>query len=198
MEYGKKFHNCLRVQITPDAQSGDRIRDLVSHCLQYGFDNVMLMINVEDFNRGHITREAAKEWVAVLKAAKAALEDAGISVSLNNWIEMGHADRGMKPYPGQNFGYLTDMNGRTINFQLEFRSPEYSRNINGRTGLQGDRIESENARNLDHRPILGDYIVGFDITDIEHNLFRWKLLHEGRIYPNIQRLCFFIPAHFQK
>lgn len=116
MEYGKKYHNCLRLQITPDIQSEDRIRDLVSHCLQYGFDNVMLMINVEDFNRGHITREAAKDWVAVLKTAKTALEDAGITVSLNNWIEMGHADRGMKPYPGQNFGYLTDMNGRTATF----------------------------------------------------------------------------------
>ena len=116
MEYGIKYHNCLRLQITPDAQSGERINDLVSHCLKYGFDNVMLMINTEDFNRGHITREAAKEWVGVLKTAKAALEDAGISVSLNNWITMGHADRGMQPYPGQNFGYLTDMNGRTATF----------------------------------------------------------------------------------
>ena len=93
MKYDK-FHNCLRLQITCDELSEKRIEALVAHCVNYGFDNVMLMINTEEFNIGHITLEEAKPWVDVLKRAKEKLEEKGIVVSLNNWMELGHADRG--------------------------------------------------------------------------------------------------------
>ena len=110
MEY-RKFHNCLRLQITADEQSKERIEQLVTHCLKYGFDNVILMINVEEFNVGHITTEQAKEWVKVLKRAKEALKTNGITVSVNNWMDFGHADRGRTFQPDQKFLTMTDMNG---------------------------------------------------------------------------------------
>lgn len=116
MEYNRKYHNCLRLQITDDCRADERISDMVKHCVKYGFDNVMLMFNAEDFNRGHITCEAASPWLEVLRRAANALKAAGISVSLNNWLELGHADRGMQPYVGQNFNYLVDMNGRSAEF----------------------------------------------------------------------------------
>lgn len=111
MEY-QKFHHCLRLQITPDYMQDERIVDLVAHCVKYGFDNVMLMLNLEEFHAGHISTEEAKPWVEVMKKAKRKLEEHGITISVNNWIEMGHADRGMFFLENRNFTGLTDMNGR--------------------------------------------------------------------------------------
>lgn len=108
----KAYHNCLRVQITPDGMQDERIAGLVEHCVRYGFDNVMLCINQEEFNVGHITLEMAKPWVAVLKKAADALRKQGITVSINNWMEIGHADRGRAWFKGQSFQGFVDMNGR--------------------------------------------------------------------------------------
>lgn len=107
-----KFHNCLRIQITPDDMQDERIETLVSHCIQYGFDNVMLMLNLEEFFAGHLSVEELKPWVAVMKKAKKKLEEHGVTVSVNNWLVMGHADRGRCFLENQNFMPLTDMNGR--------------------------------------------------------------------------------------
>lgn len=111
MEYNK-YHNCLRVQITCDKYSDQRIDEIAEHCLKNGFDNVMLLINQEEFNLGHITIEKAKPWVEILKKAKEYFVEKGLTVSLNNWVTLGHADRGRGLFDGQDFQFLVDMNGR--------------------------------------------------------------------------------------
>ena len=107
-----KYHNCLRVQITPDERCDERIKEIADHCLKNGFDNVMLLINQEEFNLGHISIELAKPWVEILKKAKNYFEKKGLSVSLNNWVTLGHADRGRGLHEGQNFQFMVDMSGR--------------------------------------------------------------------------------------
>lgn len=106
------YHNCLRIQITPDEWQDERIEAIAQHCATYGFDNVMLMLNLEEFHAGHISIEEEKKWIAVLKKAKKRLEEKGIVVSVNNWIEMGHADRGRHLLPDQNFTTMVDIDGR--------------------------------------------------------------------------------------
>lgn len=116
MEYGKIFHNCLRLQITVDEMTDERINSAVEHCLKYGFDNVALMINAEEFNLGHITLKEADGWISALEKAKEKFVAAGISVSVNNWIEIGHVGRGRKLKEGQNFTLMTDANGVSGDF----------------------------------------------------------------------------------
>ncbi len=111
MDY-RTYHNCLRVQITPDGMQDERIENIAEHCARYGFDNVMLCINQEEFNVGHIPLEMAKPWVAVLKKAAEAIREKGLSVSINNWMEIGHCDRGCHWFEGQNFTPFVDMKGR--------------------------------------------------------------------------------------
>lgn len=110
MDY-RIYHNCLRVQVTPDSMQDERIENIAEHCAKYGFDNVMLCINQEEFNVGHITLEMARPWIAVLKKAAKALREKGLSVSVNNWIEIGHCDRGRHWFEGQNFQGFVDMKG---------------------------------------------------------------------------------------
>lgn len=116
MEYGKVFHNCLRLQFTADEMLGERIDLAVEHCVKYGFDNIALMINAEEFNLGHITLKEADGWISALEKAKAKFIAAGVSVSVNNWIEIGHVGRGRKLKEGQNFTLMTDANGVSGDF----------------------------------------------------------------------------------
>lgn len=112
MDY-KNFTNCLRFVLVDDGMSDEKIEKLVSSCKENGYDNVMLFLNAETFNRGHITIDEAKDWVELLKKAAARLREEGISVSLNNWMEAGHGDRMIPHKKEHNFTYMVDHNGKT-------------------------------------------------------------------------------------
>ena len=108
----KEFLHCLRIQIFPGHFEDERIENIVSCAKKYGFNNVMLFINAEEYNIGHMTRDEAAEWLPTMKKAAAALRAAGISVSLNPWIELGHIDRVNTLKDGQNFTTMVDWTGK--------------------------------------------------------------------------------------
>lgn len=107
----KKFLHCLRIQFYPNHFEDERIAEVADFCVKYGFDNVMLFINAEEYNVGHMTIEQAQPWIATMKKAKAALTEKGITVSLNPWIEIGHLDRCRSLQDGQNFTTQVDYDG---------------------------------------------------------------------------------------
>lgn len=109
----KRFLHCLRIQFFPNHYEDERISEVVDYCVKYGFDNVMLFINAEEYFVGHMTVEEAKPWVETLKKAKRAFVEKGISVSLNPWTELGHLDRERKLKDGQNFTTMVDFNGKS-------------------------------------------------------------------------------------
>ena len=108
----KKFLHCLRIQIVPEHYEDERIANIVDCSKKYGFGNVMLFINAEEYNLGHMTKGEAAKYVATMKKAKSALEAEGISVSLNPWMELGHLDRGHTLKEGQRFTTMIDHNGK--------------------------------------------------------------------------------------
>ena len=107
----EEFTNCLRILIVPDEYQDERIEEIKNFCLKYSFKNVMLFLNNEDFFVGHITEEEAKPWLEVIKKAKKVFNDAGISVSLNYWISMGHQNRGRTLKKGQDFRLMKGIDG---------------------------------------------------------------------------------------
>ena len=107
----KEFIHMLRIQLVPDRYEEEYLNDIVEHCVKYGFQDVMMFINGEDYSVGHMTIEEAKPWVEAIKRAKVRLNEKGITVSLNPWIEIGQLDRGRKMKPGQNFTPMTDYDG---------------------------------------------------------------------------------------
>ena len=106
------FENFLRLQIVPDFYEEERVEGIIAHCREYGFQNVMLFINAEEYFVGHMTIEEAKPWVEAMKRAKRRLVENGIRVCLNPWMEMGHLDRGRKLKEGQNFTTMVDYDGK--------------------------------------------------------------------------------------
>lgn len=107
----KDFLHCLRIQFPPNHYEDERIAEVVDYCVQYGFNNVMLFINAEEYNVGHMTVDEAKPWLATMKKARDKLQEKGISVSLNPWIELGHLDRCRPLKEGQNFTTQVDFDG---------------------------------------------------------------------------------------
>ena len=107
-----RYLNSLRIAIVPEYYEEQRIRNVVDFCKKYDFDNVMLFINAEEYNLGHMTYEEAKPWLAAMKRAKVAFNEAGITVSMNPWIEIGHLDRGRTLKENQDFVTLCDYNGK--------------------------------------------------------------------------------------
>lgn len=107
----KEFLHCLRIQFYPSHHEDDRIKEVVDYCVEFGIQNVMLFINAEEYNVGHMTIDEAKPWLKTMKKAKAALVEKGISVSLNPWIEIGHLDRCRPLKDGQNFTTMVDYDG---------------------------------------------------------------------------------------
>ena len=107
----RRYLNCLRIAVVPEYYEEQRLKSIVDFCKKYAFDNVMLFINAEDYNLGHMTKKEAMPWVAAMKRAKAVFEREGISVSLNPWIETGHIDRGRKLKKGQKFVTQCDYDG---------------------------------------------------------------------------------------
>jgi hypothetical protein len=108
-----EFVHMYRAQIYPDGDADGRIEAIKSACLKHRFQNVVLMFNAEEFNVGHITKEEVRPWIDVIKKAKAEFAKAGITTSLNPWMEIGHLDRGRKLKPGQDFQTMVDRFGKS-------------------------------------------------------------------------------------
>ena len=108
----KEFLHCLRAQIYPDMYYQERIDSIKKFCLDYDFQNVILIFNGEEHNVGHIKDEELSLWIDVMKKAKEQFNEVGISVSLNPWMELGHLDRGRKLQEGQHFQTMVDKNGK--------------------------------------------------------------------------------------
>ncbi len=110
-----KFTNCLRIQIVPQHFEEQRIKSIADFCVKNHFENVMLFINAEEYNVGHMTVEEAKPWVETMKKAAEVFRGCGLSVSLNPWIEWGHLDRCRTLKKGQNFVTQVDYDGNKSN-----------------------------------------------------------------------------------
>lgn len=108
----KEFLHCLRIQIVPDDLAEERIESVAAFCVKYGFKNVMLFINAEEYNVGHMTKEEAAPWLSTMLRAKEKFTALGISVSLNPWMEIGHTDRCRALKAGQDFTLMEDYNGK--------------------------------------------------------------------------------------
>ena len=108
-----EFQNCLRIAIVPQYFEKERIKSVLDFCINHCVNHIMFFINAEEYNLGHIIKEEAQPWIETIKRAKKQFEEAGITVSLNPWMEMGHLDRGRRLKEDQKFNTMTDMNGKS-------------------------------------------------------------------------------------
>lgn len=70
------------------------LAEMVEHLTRYRVDEVIVMLDTEEFFHNHPTPETARAWSKNLIRARDTLADLGIDYSLNPWMTRGHEDRG--------------------------------------------------------------------------------------------------------
>ncbi len=77
----------------PPWRFDELLAEMAAHLPRYRVDEVIVMLDTEEFFHNHPTPEIAQEWSKNLVRARDTLTSAGIAYSLNPWVTRGHADR---------------------------------------------------------------------------------------------------------
>ncbi|MFD9692413.1 hypothetical protein ACFWXO_42385 [Kitasatospora sp. NPDC059088] len=87
-----RYH--LRFQLHPTPDAAERAAELASFCRESGVEEVVLLLAAEELYPGHPAGGVEDRLYDTAATATAVLRAAGLGVSLNPWVTLGHADRG--------------------------------------------------------------------------------------------------------
>ena len=107
------FKYCFRFCCDPGFNDIREISALQRFTEEARIDNVMVFANVEEINTGHMSFEEQEAYLALIKKVQEVMTPKGITVSINHWHTLMHADLGKKLRKGQNFHLMTDPFGNT-------------------------------------------------------------------------------------
>ncbi len=74
-------------------------------------DDVAVFANVEEINTGHMSFEEQDVYLALMRRVRETMAEKGVTMSVNQWHSLMHADIGKEQRPGQNFRPMRDKNG---------------------------------------------------------------------------------------
>ncbi len=74
-------------------------------------DDVAVFANVEEINTGHMSFEEQDAYLALMRTLQPLLTQKGITMSVNQWHSVMHADLGKSMHPNQNFRKMVDIDG---------------------------------------------------------------------------------------
>ena len=109
---GQRFEYILRCPLEPGFYEEVKVSNLIKYCKEAGIDDVTFIINGEDLNLGHITEKEAWVWLEMISRVEKKLAKLGITISINPWETLLHADRGRVLRADQNFQLMVDHRGR--------------------------------------------------------------------------------------
>ncbi|MBR7825145.1 hypothetical protein KDK95_02420 [Actinospica sp. MGRD01-02] len=149
----------LRYQILPAAQREETVAEakaLAKACQELEISEVVLLLGAEDVFEGHLAGAQEDRWYVTVEAALAVLTEAGLSVSLNPWATVGHADRGRVDRLG--FSPMVSPTGQSASGQASFACPRWRRwmvNHYGRFAELGFRVVwlEDDFRFHNHAPL---------------------------------------------
>ncbi len=118
-----RYH--LRFQIHPGPDARAEAVALAKFCTANSVDEVVLLLDAEELYTGHLTGADEDSWFETAAGAREVLLDAGIEVSLNPWVTVGHADRGRSEDLG--FAPMVSPTGETATAQASFACPRWRR-----------------------------------------------------------------------
>ncbi|SDL00991.1 hypothetical protein [Streptomyces indicus] len=116
-----RYH--LRFQLTPGADLADRAAGLAKVCREHGIAEVVLLLGAEEAYTGHLAGAEEDLWFEAAAEASEVLTAAGVEVSLNPWVTVGHADRGRRDRLG--FAPMVSPTGQVAAAQASFACPTW-------------------------------------------------------------------------
>lgn len=86
---------------------------LLQYVEQADIDDVAVFANVEEINTGHMKEEEQQVYIDMMRTLQPLLAEKGITLSVNQWHSIMHADLGKKLHADQHFRRMVDVDGRT-------------------------------------------------------------------------------------
>ncbi|MFI6937671.1 hypothetical protein ACIBI4_00245 [Streptomyces sp. NPDC050418] len=114
-----RYH--VRFQLRPGDDLADRAAGLAKMCFENDVAEVVLLLGAEEAYTGHLAGAEQERWYAATAQAHDVLTGSGISVSLNPWVTVGHADRGRANRLG--FAPMVSPTGQVAAAQASFACP---------------------------------------------------------------------------
>lgn len=105
------FRYCFRFCCDPGFNDDVEIPKLLSFIKEAHVDDVMVFVNVEELNTGHMDDAEQDVWLALLRRIKPLLDERGVTLSVNHWHSLMHADLGKRFRDDQPFRAMVDPNG---------------------------------------------------------------------------------------
>lgn len=105
------FKYIFRFCCDPGFNDREEIDALLQYADEADVDDVAIFANVEEINTGHMRFEEQDIYLALMKEIRDLLAPKGITISVNQWHSVMHADLGKKFLPEQNFRPMVDIKG---------------------------------------------------------------------------------------
>lgn len=128
-----RYH--LRYQIHPQEDRSAVLGEaetLAKACADIGIAEVVLLLGAEDVYDGHLAAAAEDRWFETAADVRGVLRAAGLEVSLNPWVTVGHADRGRLDRLG--FAPMVSPTGQVARAQASFACPRWRAWLAGHYG----------------------------------------------------------------
>ncbi|PKM38852.1 MAG: hypothetical protein CVV04_13025 [Firmicutes bacterium HGW-Firmicutes-9] len=105
------FRYCFRFCCDPGFNDQVELPKLLGFCDEAHVDDVMVFVNVEEINTGHMDEAEQDIWLDLLERIKKPLDERGITLSVNHWHSLMHADLGKHFRANQSFRAMVDPYG---------------------------------------------------------------------------------------
>ncbi|MEZ4628255.1 MAG: hypothetical protein R2912_09315 [Eubacteriales bacterium] len=99
---------CFRFCCDPGFNDQIELPKLLAFCDEAHVDDVMVFVNVEEINTGHMDEAEQDIWLDLLERIKQPLDERGITLSVNHWHSLMHADLGKRFRADQPFRAMVD------------------------------------------------------------------------------------------
>ena len=127
----EEYRYILRYYIDPGFHEDERVAELVEYCRKGKIAEVMLFHNPEELFQGYPPQQEYDAWIALAKKTKAALNAAGIDMSVNPWVTTVHVARGRKKPQDLTFRLMVGENGVASPITACPLCPQWQELLNG-------------------------------------------------------------------
>ena len=108
----KTYEYIFRFCCDPGFNDKEEIARLESFVDEALIDDVAVFANVQELNVGHMTFEEQDVFLDLIKNVMSSMKKKDITVSVNHWHSLMHADIGKKLREAHNFRRMTDIDGK--------------------------------------------------------------------------------------
>jgi len=105
------FKYIFRFCCDPGFNDAEEIEALNRYVDEADIDDVAIFANVEEINTGHMSFAEQDVFLAMMQQVQELMAQKGITISVNQWHSVMHADLGKRFAPDQNFRPMVDIRG---------------------------------------------------------------------------------------